>query len=193
MILFLKNIFLITSGNCKVPAKRSVWGASDEGERREKSWLNPTLKLRLRHIQSHHSHKSKQKGKSGSKRADFSFPLVSKITRQHCSHENCKTSLSESYINFDDVLKAKTLLVTSAVHAVVKAMEIGSTADMRVKYVRRLKVEELRVFQLVCWRRPLRVLDRRPNQSIPGKEINFEYSTEGTDDEAEASNTGHLM
>ena len=53
--------------------------------------------------------------------------------------------------------------------------------------VKKAECQRIDVFKLWCWRRPLRVplTARRSNQSIL-KEINPEYSLEGTDVEAEA-------
>ena len=66
--------------------------------------------------------------------------------------------------------------------------------DVRVGLWRKLSVEELMVFELLCWRRLLRApwTARRSNQSIL-KEISPEYSLEGLMLKPKLQYLGHLM
>ena len=88
--------------------------------------------------------------------------------------------------NLDSILKSKDIPLptkVSTVKAVVFPAVMHGCESWTIKKAERQRTD---VFELWCWRRLLRVLwtARRSNKSVL-KEINPEYSLEGTDAEAE--------
>ena len=96
--------------------------------------------------------------------------------------------------NLDSILKSKDVTLPTKVH-VVKAVVFPV-----VKYgceswtINKAECQRIDVFELWCWRRPLRVpwTARRSNQSIL-KEISLEYSLEGLMLKLKLQSFGHLM
>ena len=118
---------------------------------------------------------------------DFIF-LDSKITADgDCSHEikRCLLLGRKAMTNLDRILKSRDITLPTNVH-LVKAL-----ASPVIMYgceswtTKKAEHRRIDAFELWCWRRLLKVpwTARRSNQSIP-KEINPEYSLEGTDAEA---------
>ena len=128
--------------------------------------------------------------------SDFIF-LGSKITADDdCSHEIKRRLLLErkAEINLESTLKSKDITLPTKVH-LVKAMVfpviIYGCESWTIKKAERRRIDAL---ELWCWRRLLRVpwTARRSNQSIL-KEINSEYSLEGTMMKLKLQYFGHLM
>ena len=126
--------------------------------------------------------------------AGFVF-LGSKITVDgDCSHE-MKTRLllgRKVMTNLDSVLKSRDMTLLTKVR-LVKAMVFPvvmyGCESWTVKKAERLRID---AFELWCWRRLLRVPERRSNQSIL-KEISTEYSLEGLILKLKLHYSGHLM
>ena len=126
--------------------------------------------------------------------AGFVF-LGSKITVDgDCSHE-MKTRLllgRKVMTNLDSVLKSRDMTLLTKVR-LVKAMVFPvimyGCENWTVKKAERLRID---AFELWCWRRLLRVPERRSNQSIL-KEISPEYSLEGLILKLKLHYSGHLM
>ena len=121
--------------------------------------------------------------------------LGSKITVDgDCSHE-MKTRLllgRKVMTNLDSVLKSRDMTLLTKVR-LVKAMVFPvimyGCENWTVKKAERLRID---AFELWCWRRLLRVPERRSNQSIL-KEISTEYSLEGLILKLKLHYSGHLM
>ena len=120
---------------------------------------------------------------------DFIF-LGSKITADgDCCHE-IKTRLllgRKTMTNLDSVLKSRDITLLTKVH-LVKAMVFPVVMYGCESWtIKKAEHQRIDAFELWCWRRLLRVpwAARRSSQLIL-KEINPEYSLEGTDAEAEA-------
>ena len=117
---------------------------------------------------------------------DFLF-LGSKITADgDCSHEikrhellgrKAKTKLDSILKSRDSTLLTKVCIVCQTIKAMVFPVVIYGCKSWTIKKAKRGRIV---VFELWCWRRPLRVswTARRFNQSIL-KEISLEYSLEG--------------
>ena len=126
------------------------------------------------------------------------FFLASKITilDGDCSHEIRRKLLPgrKAMTNLDSVLKSKDITLPTKV-CIVQAMVFPVvTYHCESWTVKKAEHRSIDTFKLWCWRRRLRVpwTARRSNQSIL-REINSEYSLEGTDAEAEAPVCDHLM
>ena len=119
---------------------------------------------------------------------DFIF-LGSKITADgDCSHEMKRHLLlgRKAMTNIDRVLKNRDITLSTKVY-LVKAMVFPAVMHGCESWtIKKAERQRTDVFELWCWRRLLRVLwtARRSNKSVL-KEINPEYSLEGTDAEAE--------
>ena len=88
--------------------------------------------------------------------------------------------------NIDRVLKNRDITLSTKVY-LVKAMVFPAVMHGCESWtIKKAERQRTDVFELWCWRRLLRVLwtARRSNKSVL-KEINPEYSLEGTDAEAE--------
>ena len=128
--------------------------------------------------------------------ADFIF-LGSKITvDSDCSHEikrplilgrNAVTNLDSIFKSRDITLPTKVCIVSVMLFPVVMHTCESWT-------IKKAKHRRINVFELWCWRRPLRVpwTARRSNQSIL-KEINPKYSLEGLILKLKLQYFGHLM
>ena len=127
---------------------------------------------------------------------DFIF-LGSKTTADsECSHEIKRHLLlgRKSMTNLDGVLKSRDVILPTKV-CIVKAMVFPV-----VMYgcgnctVKKAECQRIDAFKLWCWKRHLRVSwkARRSNQSIL-KEINPEYSLEGSMLKLKLQYFGHLM
>ena len=94
--------------------------------------------------------------------------------------------------SLDSILKSRSLLTNVGL---VKAMVFPVFMYGHESWtIKKLSGEELMLFKLWCWRRPLRVLwtARRSNQSIL-KEISPEYSLEGLMMKLKLQYFGHLL
>ena len=117
------------------------------------------------------------------------FFLGSKITADgDCSHEMKRHLLlgRKAMTNIDRVLKNRDITLSTKVY-LVKAMVFPAVMQGCESWtIKKAERQRTDVFELWCWRRLLRVLwtARRSNKSVL-KEINPEYSLEGTDAEAE--------
>ena len=113
----------------------------------------------------------------------------SKITADgDCSHEMKRHLLlgRKAMTNIDRVLKNRDITLSTKVY-LVKAMVFPAVMHGCESWtIKKAERQRTDVFELWCWRRLLRVLwtARRSNKSVL-KEINPEYSLEGTDAEAE--------
>ena len=123
--------------------------------------------------------------------------LGSKITADDdCSHEIKRRLLlgRKAVINLESTLKSRDITLPTKVH-LVKAMVfpviIYGCESWTIKKAECWRID---AFELRCWRRLLRVpwTARRSNQSIL-KEINSEYSLEGTMMKLKLQYFGHLM
>ena len=128
--------------------------------------------------------------------SDFIF-LGSKITADgDCNHEikRCLLIGRKVLTNLDSVLKSRDITLPTKVR-VVKAM-VFPVVMYECECWTIMKAEHRRTdaFELWCWRRLLRVpwTARRSNQSIL-KEINPEYSLEGTMLKLKLQYFAHLM
>ena len=128
--------------------------------------------------------------------ADFIFG-GSKITADgDCSHEikRCLLFGRKVITNLDSILKSRDITLSTKFH-LVKAMVFPvvmyGCESWTVKKAERLRID---VFELWCWRRPLRVprTARRSNQSIL-KEISPGCSLEGLMLKLKLQYFGHLM
>ena len=89
--------------------------------------------------------------------------------------------------NLDSILKSRDVTLPTKVH-IVKAMVFPVVMyECESWTVKKAECRRIDALKLSCWKKLLRVpwTARRSNQSIP-KEINPEYSLEGTDVKAEA-------
>ena len=107
----------------------------------------------------------------------------SKITADgDCSHEikGCLPLGRKAMTNLDSILKSKDITWLTKVY-IVKAMVFPVVMyRCESRAVKKAEHQRIDVFELWCWRRPLRVpwTARRSNQSIL-KEISPEISLEG--------------
>ena len=88
--------------------------------------------------------------------------------------------------NLNSILKGQDITLPTKVHT-VKAMVFPAVMYRCESWtIKKAECQRTDVFELWCWRRLLRVpwTARRSNKSVL-KEINPEYSLEGTDAEAE--------
>ena len=129
-------------------------------------------------------------------KADFNF-LGSKITADgDCSHEikRCLLLGRKVMTNLDSIFKSRDITLLTKV-CLVKAMVfpvvIYGCESWTVKKAEHRRID---VFELWCWRRPLRVpwTARRSNQSIL-KEISPGISLEGMMLKLKLQDFGHLM
>ena len=119
-----------------------------------------------------------RKRKSGGN--DILFSWAPKITSDsNCRHEikRCLLLGRKVMINLDGILKSRDITLPTKVHivkAVVFPVVMYSCESWSIK---KAECQGTDVFELWCWRRPLRVswTTRRSNQSIL-KGINYEYS-----------------
>ena len=96
--------------------------------------------------------------------------------------------------NLDSILKSSDITLLTKV-PLVKAMVFAVVMYGCESWtVRKAKHRRVDTFELLCWRRLLKVLwtARRSNQSIL-KEINTEYSLEGLMQKLKLQHFGHLM
>ena len=128
--------------------------------------------------------------------ADFIF-LGSKITADgDCSHEIKRRLLLGRKVmtNLDSILKGRDITLPTKVH-LVKAMAFpGVMYGCESWTIGKGEHERIDVFELLCWRRLLRVpwTARRSNQAILN-EISPEYSLEGLMLKLKLQYFGHLM
>ena len=90
-------------------------------------------------------------------------------------------------LNLDSVFKNRDITLLTKFH-LVKAMVFPVVMYGCESWtIEKAERKRMDAFEVWCWKRPLRVpwTARRSNQSVL-KEINAEYSLEGTDAEAEA-------
>ena len=119
----------------------------------------------------------------------------SKITADgDCSHEIKRLLGRKFMINLDSILKSRDITLPTKVRlvkAVVFPVVMYGCESWTVKKAERQRID---VFELWCWRRPLRVpwTTRRSNQSIL-KEISPEYSLEVLMLKLKLQYFGHLM
>ena len=119
---------------------------------------------------------------------DFIF-LDSKISADgDCSHEIKRHLLlgRKAMTNLDSVLRSRGIILPTKVH-LVKAMVFPVVMYGSESWpIKKTDCGRIDAFELWCWRRLLRVpWTARSNKSIL-KEISPEYSSEGTDAEAES-------
>ena len=96
--------------------------------------------------------------------------------------------------NLDSILKSRDITLPTKVH-LVKAMVFPVVMYRCESWtIKKAEHRRIDVFELWCWRRPLRVpwTARRSNQSIL-KEISPEYSLEGLMLKLKLQYFGHLM
>ena len=96
--------------------------------------------------------------------------------------------------NLNSILKSSDITLLTKV-PLVKAMVFAVVMYGCESWtVRKAKHRRVDTFELLCWRRLLKVLwtARRSNQSIL-KEINTEYSLEGLMQKLKLQHFGHLM
>ena len=89
--------------------------------------------------------------------------------------------------NLDSIFKSRDITLSTKIH-LVKAMVFPVVMYGCESWtIEKAERKRMDAFEVWCWKRPLRVpwTARRSNQSVL-KEINAEYSLEGTDAEAEA-------
>ena len=128
--------------------------------------------------------------------ADFIF-LGSKITADgDCSHEikRCLLFGRKVMTNLDSILKSRDITLSTKFH-LVKAMVFPVVMYGCESWtVKKAEHRRIDVFELWCWRRPLRVprTARRSNQSIL-KEISPGCSLEGLMLKLKLQYFGHLM
>ena len=121
----------------------------------------------------------------------------SKITADgDCSHEIKRLLLLGRKVmtNLDSILESRDITLPTNVHlakAMVFPVVMYGCESWTVKKAEHRRID---VFELWCWRRPLRVpwTARRSNQSIL-KEISLEYSLEGLMLKLKLQYFGHLM
>ena len=116
---------------------------------------------------------------------DFIF-LGSKITADgDCSHEIKRRLLRGRKVmtNLDSLLKSRDITLPTEVHLVKAVVFPVVMYGCESCTIKKAECQRIDAFELWCWRRCLRVpwTARRSNQSIL-KEINTEYSLEGTTD-----------
>ena len=87
--------------------------------------------------------------------------------------------------NLDSTLKSRVITLPAKVQLVKAMVFLVVMYDCESWTIKIVEHQRIDAFELWCWRRHLRVLwtERGSNQSIL-KEINSEYSLEGTDAEA---------
>ena len=87
--------------------------------------------------------------------------------------------------NLDRISKSRDITVPTKVHIVKALVSPVVTYGCESWTIKKAEHQRIDAFELWCWRRLLKVpwTARRSNQSTP-KEINPEYSLEGTDAEA---------
>ena len=123
--------------------------------------------------------------------------LGSKITvDDDCSHEIKRHLLLErkAMTSLDSILKSRDITLPTKVH-LVKAMVFPVVMYGCASWtIEKAECQRIDVFELWCWRRPLRVpwTAKRSNQSIL-KEISPEYSLEGLMLKLKFQHLGHLM
>ena len=119
----------------------------------------------------------------------------SKITADgDCSHEIKRLLGRKFMINLDSILKSRDITLPTKVR-LVKAMVFPVVMYGCESWtVKKAEHQRIDVFELWCWRRPLRVpwTTRRSNQSIL-KEISPEYSLEVLMLKLKLQYFGHLM
>ena len=121
----------------------------------------------------------------------------SKITADSdCRHEIKRHLLlgRKAMMNLDCVLKSRDITLPTKAH-IVKAMVFPVvTYGCESWTIKKAEHRRTYVFELWCWRRPLRVpwTSKRSNQSIL-KEINPEYVLEGLMLKLKLQYFGHLM
>ena len=123
---------------------------------------------------------------------DFIFG-GSKITADgDCSHEikRCLLLGRKAMTNLDSILKSRDITLPTKVHLVKAVVFPIVMYGCQSWTIRKAEHRRIDVFELLCWRRLLRVpwTAGRSNQSFL-KEISPEYSLEGLMLKAEAPNT----
>ena len=123
---------------------------------------------------------------------DFIFG-GSKITADgNCSHEikRCLLLGRKAMTNLDSILKSRDITLPTKVHLVKAVVFPIVMYGCQSWTIRKAEHRRIDVFELLCWRRLLRVpwTAGRSNQSFL-KEISPEYSLEGLMLKAEAPNT----
>ena len=113
-----------------------------------------------------------------------------------CSHEIKRHLLlgRKAVTSLDSMLERRDITLPTKVH-LIKAMVLLVVMYGHESWiVKKAESRRIDVFELWCWRRPLRVPQtaRRSNQQIL-KEINPEYSLEGVMLRLKLQNLGHLM
>ena len=121
--------------------------------------------------------------------------LGSKITADgHCSHEirRCLLLGRKAMTNLDSILKSKATTLPAKFHrvkAMVFPVVMYGCENWTIKTAEHQRID---AFELWCWRRLLRVPERRSNQSIL-KETSPEYSLEELMLKLKLQYFGHLM
>ena len=111
---------------------------------------------------------------------DFIF-LDSKITADgDCSHEIKRYLLlgRKVMVNLDSILKRRDITLSTKVPWVKAVIFPVVTYRCQSWTIKKTEHQRIDTFEVWCWRRCLRVPERRLNQSIL-KETNPEYSLEG--------------
>ena len=94
--------------------------------------------------------------------------------------------------DLDSILKNRDITLLTKV-CVVKVMIFPVVMYKCENWtIKKAEHQRINVFELWCWRRLLRVLSRRSNQSIL-KKISSEYSSEGLMLKLKLQYSGHLM
>ena len=127
---------------------------------------------------------------------DFIF-WGSKITADgDCSHEikRCLLLGRKAMTNLDSILKSRDITLPPKVHLVKAMVFLVVMYGCESWTVKKAECQRIDVFELWCWRRPLRVpwIARRSHLSIL-KEISPEYSLEGLMLKLKPQYFGHLM
>ena len=113
-----------------------------------------------------------------------------------CSHEIKRHLLLGRKVmtNLDSILKSRDITLTTKVRLVKAMVFPGVMCVCESWTVKKAECQRIDVFELYCWRRPLRVpwTARRSNQSIL-EEISPEFSLEGLILKLKLQYFGHLM
>ena len=125
---------------------------------------------------------------------DFIF-WGSKITADgDCSHEieRCLFLGRKAMTNLDSILKSRDITLPAKVHLVKAMVFLVVMRGCESWTIKKAEYQKVDAFELLCWRRLLRVLwtAKRSNQPIL-KEDNPEYSLEGL--MLKLQYFGHLM
>jgi len=124
-----------------------------------------------------------------------SFLGGSKITADgDCSHEIKRRLLfgRKAVTNLEGILKSRDITLLTKVHLVKALVFPVVMYGCESWTIKKAEHQRIDAFEMWCWRRLLRVLSRRSNQSIL-KKISSEYSSEGLMLKLKLQYSGHLM